>query len=744
VKKSIIAAWLGLISLGSSGPSAQQPAAAPVPSPQVITLKATDHPPLPSDPSQVWMTPSRAQATRTPALNAFAAAVKLEADGNFAKALPALSQPLLRDHVLNEYVQYYKGFAELSVNRTADALRTFQALEASAPAGYLMEAAALREAECHEALGDLASALAVYERLSKAKTTSPETVLMRLGLAAQTSGDRERALKAFSRVYYEFPTSDLSSAAGLALERLPNRPALDADGPRFQQELGRAEQLFASKRYTLARAGFELLKPVAKGDAAELVNLRLAEADYFLKRYRVARDAIKPFTEKASRQGEALFFYAVALYDLGDRTEYFRLVRRLADEFPTQTWSEEALNNLATHYIIADEDDKADEVFREMFARFPMGRYAERAAWKIGWLSYRAGNYAETISVFERAAANFPRSDYRPAWLYWSGRAYEAQKQVAQADARYKLTAADYFNSYYGRLAVGRLADRTPRRQIIADVQATAGAVQPASAPGPEVSDGEDTPAGGLPPNANLIRALLGIGLYDQAIDEMQYSQKVWGDLPAVRATLAWTYQKQGQAEKGTRQFTLYRSAINTMKRAYPHYLAVTGEQLPKDVLRIIFPLDYWDLIKKYSTANSLDPYLVAALVAQESTFVRDIRSPAKAVGLMQLMTPTARSMARKLGMRYSAALLTNPDASIRMGTAYFAQTIKEFGEVHLVLASYNAGERAVRRWMAERPGLARDEFIDDIPYPETQNYVKRILGTAEDYRRLYGAEAGN
>jgi soluble lytic murein transglycosylase len=556
-------------------------------------------------------------------------------------------------------------------------------------------------------------------------------------MAAQTSGDTDRALKAFSRVYYEFPFSDLGSAANLALDRLPNRPDLK-DAARYQLELGRAEQLFGAKRYTLARAAFESLKPVAKGDDLELVNLRIAESDYFLKRLRIARDGVKPYIDKASRQGEALFFYAVALYALGDRGEYFRVVRRLADEFPTQTWSEEALNNLATHYIVADEDAKADEIFREMFGRFPTGRYAERAAWKIGWLSYRNRNYAETISVFERAAANFPRSDYRPPWLYWSGRAYEGLNQTAQADARFKLTVTDYYNSYYGRLALGRLDDRTPRRQVLAQVQAALDAAEVAAAPAPDVSDGEDSLAGGLPPNAELIRALLGLGLYDQAIDELQYAQKVWGDSPAIRATLAWTYQKQGQAEKGSRQFTLYRSAINTMKRAYPHYLSVEGERLPKDVLRIIFPLDYWDLIKKYSAVNGLDPYLVAALVAQESTFVRDIRSPVRAVGLMQLMAPTARSMARKLNMKYSASLLTNPDASIRMGTAYFAQTIKEFGEVHLVLASYNAGERAVRRWIAERPGLARDEFIDDIPYPETQNYVKRILGTAEDYRKLY------
>jgi soluble lytic murein transglycosylase len=119
---------------------------------------------------------------------------------------------------------------------------------------------------------------------------------------------------------------------------------------------------------------------------------------------------------------------------------------------------------------------------------------------------------------------------------------------------------------------------------------------------------------------------------------------------------------------------------------------------------------------------------------------VRDIRSRAGAYGLMQLMPGTARQYGRKLKLKYSRALLTNADTNVRIGTLYLADKIKEFGGLHLALASYNAGERAVRRWMAERPGLTdRDEFIDDIPYPETQTYVKKLLGTAEDYRRLYG-----
>ena len=83
--------------------------------------------------------------------------------------------------------------------------------------------------------------------------------------------------------------------------------------------------------------------------------------------------------------------------------------------------------------------------------------------------------------------------------------------------------------------------------------------------------------------------------------------------------------------------------------------------------------------------------------------------------------------------------MLTNPETNIRLGTLYFKRLVEQFGGTYYALASYNAGENRVVRWKAERPGMDEDEFIDDIPFPETQNYVKRILGTAEDYRRLYG-----
>ena len=708
-----------------------------------VVLAPTPHPRLPSDLSLLWLAPDgptragrsstgpRSLAARTAASD-LASAVKLEVDGNFAKALPVLSQPGIQEGTLGHYAEYYRGLAEFRMGRPADARRTFRALAAKAPVGYLVEATALREAECDEALDDHAAAMAIYDRLSQGKTTAPDEVLVRLGRAAKATGHVAKAAEAFSRVVYEFPFSALATDAGTALDGLPLAPVA-AGSHRYTLEIGRAERLFGAKRYAQARAAFEPLRHMAQGDDRELTDLRLAECDYYLKRPRNTRDGVKPYIGSAARRAEALYFYAVAIRELGDQAEYLRVVRRLVDEFSSQSWAEEALNNLATHYVVQNDDEQADTTLREMYGRFPTGQYAERAAWQIGWRAYKSGRYADTVRAFESAAASFPRSDYRPPWLYWSGRAHAALNQPALAVARYTLAAMDYLNSYYGRLAVGQLGGRVPQRRLVVD-----------AGPGGRSANGGDdavavTP---LPLNASVVRALLGVELYDQALDELRYAQMTWGDTSAIQATTAWIERQQGRSETGSRQFELFRGSMNVMKRAYPQYLAAGGEQLPRNVLAIIFPVAYWDTIRKYSALNDLDPYIVAALAAQESTFVPDIRSYAGAVGLMQFMAPTARQYAKRLSLTYSPQLLSSPVASIRMGTAYLADLLKRFGEVHLALAAYNAGPTPVRRWMGERAGLPREEFIDDIPYPQTQNYVKKIISTAEDYRRLYGTDA--
>jgi soluble lytic murein transglycosylase len=675
-------------------------------------LAPTVHPSLPERASDLWLVPSnhdpaaKTRATYEP----LARGAKEYRDGNYEAALRLVARPALASTALAQYAAYYEGLSNLRLARAADARRTLSALMERKPGGHLSIAVPLALGESAEAEGDHAEAVDIYERLAGNGSAANEDILSRLGRAALAAGDRKKAAEAFLRVYYEFPLTDAATTAASQLASLQD--LITRTG--YKADMGRAQQLFGARRYAEARSAFQELQRIASGSDREIADLRVAESDFYLKRYAAARDATQPYLQRGSHQAEARFFHASALRELEEHDQFVTMTRALVQDFPGNSWAEEALNNLGTHYILINEDELAANVFKELYERFPSGSRAERAAWKYGWWNYKTQNYAETIRVFEGAAQAFPRSDYRPSWLYWSGRSHARLGDATQASARLRLVFTDYANSYYGRLAEKRLSQRAAAPGVGDRVVPVSYQPAPSRAP---------------LPNEETIRLLLANGLYDDALNELRYAQRLQGTSTAIDATIAWAYQQKGEL----------RRAITLMRRAYPQFLTA-GQQLPPEILQVIFPLAYWDVIKRHAAARDLDPYLVAALIAQESTFDPEARSVANAWGLMQIVPATGRRLARTVGLRrFSTSMLTNAETNIRLGTLYFSGLVRQFGGTHFALASYNAGESRVVRWKAERPGIDEDEFIDDIPFPETQNYVKRILGTAEDYRMLYG-----
>jgi peptidoglycan lytic transglycosylase len=680
-------------------------------------LAPTEHPTLPRNESELWLVPSAADrsARVTPAAVTLAGAVRRYQDGDYAGALTTLSR-LSSSAVLDDYIDYYTGLAQLRLQKYPEARKTLTAIVDRKPHGAMSLRAALAQGETAEASGDYRGAVEIYQRLADTKGLVTDEVLSRLGRAALAAGDRKTAALAYIRLYYEFALTDAATAAASQLQSLQDQVVKSG----YQRDLGRAVMLFGARRYAEARSAFQDLQRVASGDDKELVDLRVAECDFHLRRYDAAREGTRPYLERASRKAEARFFFVSALRELGNHDEYVAQTRALVTDFPGDSWSEEALNNLGTHYIVTNEDEAAAQVFAELYEKFPTGSRAERAAWKSGWWSYRKGDYQNAVRTFESAASSFPRSDYRPSFLYWAGRAHGTLGQGDVAAARFHLVFHDYGSSYYGRLAkkhVSRMADADP----------VANRAVSASLPGP-------TTVAPRPPTADRIRLLLANGLYDDALEELRFAQRQWGTSPVIEATMAWAYHQKGELRRG----------ITLMRRAYPQSLTSSGHLLPVAMRQVIFPLVYWELVRTHANKYDLDPYVMAALINQESTFDPDIRSSANAWGLMQIVPSTGRRLARTLGSRrFSTASLTNPLTNIQLGMLYFSQLVRQFGGTYYALASYNAGENRVARWKAERPGVDEDEFIDDIPFPETQNYVKRILGTAEDYRLLYGRDGG-
>src|SRR5439155_15121748 len=129
-------------------------------------LVPTNFPRLPADLSQLWMAPDVSRGMRLGVFSKFEEAVKLEVDGKFANALPILVRVTPELGPLRDYGEYYLGLAHLRLRHPAEAREIFHELAARAPDGYLAEAVALREAECDQALGDWAGALALYQQLS--------------------------------------------------------------------------------------------------------------------------------------------------------------------------------------------------------------------------------------------------------------------------------------------------------------------------------------------------------------------------------------------------------------------------------------------------------------------------------------------------------------------------------------------------------------------------------------------------
>jgi soluble lytic murein transglycosylase len=156
-------------------------------------------------------------------------------------------------------------------------------------------------------------------------------------------------------------------------------------------------------------------------------------------------------------------------------------------------------------------------------------------------------------------------------------------------------------------------------------------------------------------------------------------------------------------------------------------------------VVRAIFPWPLRDLIEREAAEYGVDPYLLVGLIRQESSFMPEATSRAGARGLMQLMPPTAKGVARRLGIDWGDDLLAVADANLHVGTAHLTALLETYdGDVIFALAAYNAGGRAVSRWRRYPEASDPLRFVERVPYEETRGYLKSVLRNIELYRALH------
>lgn len=155
-------------------------------------------------------------------------------------------------------------------------------------------------------------------------------------------------------------------------------------------------------------------------------------------------------------------------------------------------------------------------------------------------------------------------------------------------------------------------------------------------------------------------------------------------------------------------------------------------------ILKQFYPKGYSEYVYLYSEENQIDPLLTFAIIKAESNFKPDVVSKSNAIGLMQLMDATAQDTAKKLKIEYSKEDLYNPQINIQLGTKYFSSLLEKYQNIIIALTAYNAGSGNVDKWI-ENGTIQKDgSDAENIPYRETNHYVRKILRDYEIYKKLY------
>jgi soluble lytic murein transglycosylase len=221
-------------------------------------------------------------------------------------------------------------------------------------------------------------------------------------------------------------------------------------------------------------------------------------------------------------------------------------------------------------------------------------------------------------------------------------------------------------------------------------------------------------------PEARRAKELLAMKQLNYARREWRYMTQNFDDMAHLAAA------------KLAQQWGWHRKTIQAMAAARSW-----------DDLQLRFPLAYDNHINQAADKHSLTQPLLFSIARQESAFAADAKSPAGALGLMQLMPGTARYTARKAGVRYRSYDLLKPEKNIALGSFYINSLLDQFDNNRiLAAAAYNAGPHRVKAWLSEEgsQGLPYDVWIEVIPFKETRGYVQNILA----YSVIYGYRLGN
>ncbi|GEM_PF-1829373 len=607
---------------------------------------------------------------------------------------------------LQDWVDYLRA----QVCAEAGAVATSDSLLARLSGRDLPEALARRvrvEAlERASAAGDSARRQAVLVDMVDHRDAGAAAAALQLGLIRAAS-DPDGARDCFRRGL-TLPGSD--EARGMCAERLLEEGAsgaaeLIAVGRVFF-DLARWDQ--ALEAFTRARSS--TTDPALVEEAAYRRGLTLLRA----RRYSAARDELAAVVRTSSRYRTAAGYNAALAAAAVNRREGLRELISFAERYPQSRWAPRALKQAGDRLSGVDRA-AAEEVYIRLVEDYP--RHWENAGvlFDLGRNALEGGDFAGARRWFTSLGRGVFHSEEKSQGWYWAGRICAVTGDSTGARAMYRRAAEAFEDTWYGALARQALGETSVGPEPVPVFVRDALVV-------PEWAD--------LDLAAGIV--LLRVGLETVGEDQLLGALNDRALAPGRRIAL-WELCQAGQAW----------GAAQRLGQRLLSSGAVDRDDLLYDDL--LYPVYYHDLVTETAGRSGVDPWLVFALIRQESAFDARARSYAGARGLMQLMPVTAREWAGRL--RLGAIIeedLYDPELNVALGVPYLARLIDRFdGSVEKALAAYNGGPTNVRRWERGLPDERPETFVESIGFTETRTFVRTIMNNYHRYRVLWSQRSG-
>jgi soluble lytic murein transglycosylase len=630
----------------------------------------------------------------------------LAAQGQATAAMEAFDRAA---ETLPQIEDWIHVFAASTLAATGDTAAVRQRL-ARVDADLAREWAWRTEVRARRAAGDAAGGLAAAERAAE-RLTSESRRAAAWTLAGQIRQERRDVNGARAAFIRAMNTAQASPAAIDAARALSAMGGISAE-----------DQLLIGRVYlrhgNISRgvAGLQAFLAAGRGTAAdrERVMYDIASAHFRAGQYRDAEKALLAVAATVSDRGvasDAAYDAARAQYRDGRpdlaRESLYRIIR----DFPDQPAAARAA------YLTADLDHdfndlrRATEFYRTAIRIAPASNEAAMARMRLGGIAFASGRSADALREFEEYRQSHPTGRHYQQATYWAGRALAELDRTA--DARARLLEAGRLDpfSYYGGLAADELGENSWKNRL---------------EHAPPVNDRFHAQVEGALARVDLLRR---IGWDDAASFEMERVRRHFARFDGALYTLAEAFNERGFTSAGValgREIYRREGAWNVR------------------LLRIVYPFPFRSIIMAEANDRNVDPFLVAALIRQESMFNPGARSPAGAVGLMQVMPNTGRALARSLRIsRFNPDMMTQPELNILLGTTYLAEQLRSYdNRLDVVLAAYNAGPGRVTRWRRFPEFSDRALFAERIPFDETRDYVRIVQNNRRIYTALYGSPA--